>query len=214
MSSFKVAEVRDCMTFERLPQPVGVFINLKFMTKILDRINSIRAVSSNDRSTLLSRFLGIKHVRMHSGNKKLSDRQRLSQSLGNLACHIFGRVSLFLFKYYIQAAWCIHHQQNYHERRSTRSRYVTSNQKIVVLRSNSHLSECRTSHETFFTWRGSEIFQQLAYGVYMQRSSCNTTRTLEEHTLYYQQRCMEKKSPSNVSEFFFLMLFQKKDKQI
>ena len=46
----------------------GRFINLKFMAKILDRINSIRAVSSNDRSTLLSRFLGIKHVRMHSGN--------------------------------------------------------------------------------------------------------------------------------------------------
>ena len=33
---------------------------------------------------------------------------------------------------------------------------------------------------------GDQFFQQLAYGVYMQRSSYNATRRLEEHTLYYE----------------------------
>ena len=35
-----------------------------------------------------------------------------------------------------------------------------------MLRSNSHISECRTSHETFFTWRGSVLPATSLWGLY------------------------------------------------
>ena len=56
----------------------------------------------------------------------------------------------------------------------------------MVLRSSSHLSEYTTFHKTFFASRGSEFCQQQAQAVYMQHSSCNTTRTLEKPSVYYQ----------------------------
>ena len=35
-----------------------------------------------------------------------------------------------------------------------------------MLKSNSHISECRTSHETFFTWRGSVLPATSLWGLY------------------------------------------------